>query len=205
MRDLRGYMTAAEVARVIEAAKANKRDHLFLSLLWITAARVSELLMLMPSDVLWNDDKLIMTILKRKRPMKAMKRVPHAAIKELHDYFSTVPMKPKDRFFPFSRQNAVLIVRRYCAAVGIYKIGDKKPHPHHFRHSRAIDMVKHGVPIPVIQQFLGHVSIGSTSFYVQFGTNDQTSELDRYWSEKPTKINKSGPDPIDEIVNRVKP
>jgi len=39
--------------------------------------------------------------------------------------------------------------------------------PHTFRHSFAVNAVLHGVPLPVIKQWLGHRNIQSTEIYTQ--------------------------------------
>lgn len=43
---------------------------------------------------------------------------------------------------------------------------EKRVHPHGFRHSRAVDLVKRGTPLPVIQAAYGHTSLQTTQTYV---------------------------------------
>ncbi len=41
-----------------------------------------------------------------------------------------------------------------------------------FRHSYAINMVRHGVDIQRVQQALGHSSMGTTAVYLKFNDKD---------------------------------
>jgi integrase/recombinase XerD len=56
-----------------------------------------------------------------------------------------------------------MIVKRYGRVIGRPSI-----HPHTFRHSFAINSVRHGVDIRRLQQVVGHMSINTTAFYLQF-------------------------------------
>lgn len=44
--------------------------------------------------------------------------------------------------------------------------------PRIIRHSRAVEMLRHGVPLPVLQTILGHQSIELTSHYLNFQDED---------------------------------
>jgi len=44
--------------------------------------------------------------------------------------------------------------------------------PRGLRHSRAIELLRHGVPIPVVQKILGHSSINLTAQYCDFSAQD---------------------------------
>jgi integrase/recombinase XerD len=43
---------------------------------------------------------------------------------------------------------------------------DKRVHPHALRHTHAFEVTMEGVPVPVIQQQLGHASLETTSRYL---------------------------------------
>jgi integrase/recombinase XerD len=58
------------------------------------------------------------------------------------------------------------IINRYGAVIG------KNIRPHIFRHSFAINSVRHGVDIRGLQQVLGHSSINTTAVYLQFNDKD---------------------------------
>ena len=41
-------------------------------------------------------------------------------------------------------------------------------HPHVLRHTRAIELIRNGVPISAVQQLPGHASITTTFVYLRF-------------------------------------
>lgn len=43
---------------------------------------------------------------------------------------------------------------------------EKRVHPHALRHSRAYDMMKNGIAVPIIQRALGHASLSTTATYL---------------------------------------
>jgi site-specific recombinase XerD len=45
-------------------------------------------------------------------------------------------------------------------------------HPHSFRHSFAINMVRQGTDLRRVQQLLGHTNLNTTAVYLQFKDAD---------------------------------
>jgi site-specific recombinase XerD len=43
---------------------------------------------------------------------------------------------------------------------------EKRVHPHGLRHTHAYELMMEGVPVPIIQQQLGHTSLATTDRYV---------------------------------------
>jgi integrase len=52
---------------------------------------------------------------------------------------------------------------RVAARVGI----EKRVHPHGLRHTHSYELMMEGVPVPVIQQQLGHASLATTDRYLR--------------------------------------
>jgi site-specific recombinase XerD len=70
------------------------------------------------------------------------------------------------RPFSISQQWARELVKRYGAVIGAHV------HPHSFRHSFAINIVRHWVDIRRLQQVLGQASMGTTAVCLQFNDKD---------------------------------
>ena len=82
------------------------------------------------------------------------------------------PSSFKENLKPITRQRAFQIVRRLGKKAGVEIVGEKKIHPHHFRHTRAIDFAKRmktPADLRKLQMVLEHESIGMTEQYLQFG------------------------------------
>ena len=72
------------------------------------------------------------------------------------------------------------LLRRLADRVGI----DKRVHPHGLRHTHAYELMMEGVPMPIIQQQLGHVSLATTDRYLSHIAPRQVIETmgQREWS-----------------------
>jgi len=60
---------------------------------------------------------------------------------------------------------------------------EKSYPPHSMRHSTASHMLEAGVPIVVIKNFLGHVSLQTTQIYAELSQNTVDKHL-KEWNEK---------------------
>jgi len=67
------------------------------------------------------------------------------------------------RGWPWSSAAARAELRRTAVAARV-----RRPFaPHQLRHAHAVEMVREGVPLVVIQRQLGHSNLGITSIYLQ--------------------------------------
>jgi site-specific recombinase XerD len=53
-------------------------------------------------------------------------------------------------------------LKAYAAQAGI----DKRVHPHGFRHTHAVELLREGAPLTVIQKQLGHSNLATTARYL---------------------------------------
>ena len=53
------------------------------------------------------------------------------------------------------------------------------------RHSRAVELLRQGVPLPVVQKLLGHASVVLTSGYYAFSEDDSKRILNHYIQKEP--------------------
>ena len=57
--------------------------------------------------------------------------------------------------------------------------GIKAANPHRFRHTFAVDMVREGMPIPILMRLMGHTNIEMTMRYVNLSAEDVREEFEK--------------------------
>ncbi len=186
MRDLRGYLRPDEVKKVIDHA-GNFRDHLMLRLLWVTGCRVSELLMLTVKDVNYQDRTVTLWTLKRKKGREYQRIVPidQRTLNMIKEYCRKYRIK-RGRLFDLSSRRVEQIVYEAGKAAGIRRVGGKKLHPHHFRHSHCVAWVRENPTMEglrKLQQRVGHASLATTAHYLQFAVEEQKKEVESIFGE----------------------
>lgn len=174
-KNLPKYLSAEEVRRVVEQTKT-PRDRLLLELLWQTGLRISEALKLTPESVDFNGGILKAPTLKRRKPMVRPIPLKPGLLGELARHVASRKIGEHDRLFAIGRTRSFQIVRAACLAAGIER---GRSHPHVFRHAFAITCVLQGVPIPVLNQWLGHAGLESTLVYSKVLAVDSRQFHDR--------------------------
>lgn len=69
-------------------------------------------------------------------------------------------------------------IQRYVKKSGVEAGITKNVHPHIFRHTRAMFLLKNGVPLEKIQKLLGHSNISTTQIYAHIDMDDVQSTVD---------------------------
>lgn len=198
MKDLKGYLSEDQVDSIINATK-NPRDRLILQIMYRCGRRVSEVLMITKDDILWDEDKIIFNILKRKKAVKEMKPVDGETMRLLREYVDNPgfeglrkPME-NETLFPVSRQYVFKLIRKLGKGVGIEYVGKKRLHPHHLRHSFAVHQVRTNVKtaedLRKLQMYMAHANISTTSHYLQFSP-DELRSLVSHWDKEKGKDDK---------------
>jgi integrase/recombinase XerD len=192
MKDLKGYLSEGQVASLIDSA-SNLRDRLILQVMYRCGRRVSEVLMMTKDDILWDEDKIIFNILKRKKPVKEMKPVDGETMALLRQYVESPDISglrkrmDGDLLFPVSRQYVFKLIRKLGKQVGIEYVGKKRLHCHHLRHSFAVHQVRTNVKtaedLRKLQMYMAHANISTTSHYLQFSP-DELRSLVSHWEKK---------------------
>lgn len=166
MKDITNYLEKPHVDAMLQAAaECSTRDYLMLRLLWRTGIRVNELRHIRPADI--EPHNRVVNVTKAKGGKQRRVPLDDETITQLESYVKEKGIVDIDLIFPLSKQWIRALVHRYGLAIGKDGI-----HPHTFRHSFAINSVRHGVDIRRLQQVLGHASMSTTAVYLQFNDRD---------------------------------
>lgn len=192
MRDPKGYLTIEELTRLLKVTKAKSfRDFVLLFTIYKSGRRVSEVLNLKRDDIDFENGKILWTILKRRVPLRKWFEVDEELLKILQEYVTLYKIYGDSKLFKISRQRVHQIMRKRCAEIGIFKIGEKKPHAHHLRHSFAVHYIQANKPtiegLRTLQMYMGHANINSTFFYMQFAKDlykEQLSKMPKLLKEE---------------------
>ena len=161
-------------------SEKHKRYFLLVEFLYRTGGRIDEVLTVKPSDVNLATNSIRLKTLKQGKDKKTgiqrekYRIIPlHADLRDAYMQYlldMNISTRSEDLLFPLSRQVIDLYLK---------KIQDKlefKVHAHKFRHTFAVKAIMDNVPLNVLQQWLGHSSVFTTSIYTQI-TGMDTSEI----------------------------
>lgn len=94
------------------------------------------------------------------------------AKKAIRVYLSMLEEEAEDLLFPITIRCAQIMVAKRAKEAGV----EKKVTPHIFRHSLATDLLRKGVDIRFVSEFLGHRSINNTMIYTHV-VNEQLRSI----------------------------
>ncbi len=165
MKHITDYLEKTQIDEMLTAARScSERDYLMMRILWRSGIRINELLNLRPRDIEYHN--LVINVVKAKGGKQRRVPLDVITLAELREYIHKHDIAQDACLFPISQQWARGLIKRYGQCIG------KHVHPHTFRHSYAINMVRHGVDIRRLQQVLGHTSMSTTAVYLQFNDKD---------------------------------
>ena len=164
--------------------KSDRRNRALLVFLYETAARVQEAKLVKVSDLNLCADTPYVTLRgkggKYRNVPLTEKAVAHlrAHLLEFHGarpdpsaplFYSVI----HGRMCALSSDTFEKMIRRYSAACESDGVSmPERPHCHMLRKTRAIDLHRAGMPLPHIQQLLGHESMSTTSGFYAFAMLD---------------------------------
>ena len=174
LKKIPDYFTEEEADALVDAAPSYPTRMAFRIMLR-TGLRVSEALALRRVDLRLDQDPPIIVVQTDSPGNKARRGrevpVPADLVESLRDLAS---FHSKDRYQPMlnlSRQWVGQVMKDTAAQIGI---DPARAHPHALRHTYGRNCVLRGVPIPVLQKWLGHASMVDTQRYVELaGTHHE--------------------------------
>jgi integrase len=182
----RKYLTKTERQAFMDAARRAAHEiETFCLTLAHTGARNSEVLALVPLRIDMSANAIIIESLK-KRKRGAYRAVPVPSellirLNEVHGLFDRRfdPDLSRARIWNWSRTTAWNRVKTLMAAAGIVK-GPAMPKA--LRHAFGVGGTQSGVPLNIIQRWLGHADIQTTAIYTDVMGDEERMLADRMWA-----------------------
>lgn len=191
------YLAVDGVALILSQpdmrTKSGLRDVMILTMLYDTAARVSELASIRVGDIRLNVPSTI--VLHGKGNKDRIVPVSDNTASLIQRYISCFKLdgiENKDKFLfqnrtgrQFTRAGIAYVLKKYVDAAR-----EKSPEviplkfsPHCMRHSKAMHLLQAGVAIIYIRDFLGHSSINTTEVYAKADEKTKRDALEKAYSK----------------------
>ncbi|MBQ9257913.1 MAG: tyrosine-type recombinase/integrase [Acidaminococcaceae bacterium] len=187
------YMSEAAVKALMEApdvsTTAGLTDQFMMVMLYDTGARIQEILSLRLCDL--KIDKTPTAIIHGKGGKTRIVPLMPETVKHLKKYLSVLHPDEhmhSESYLFFTRHKGQKVqmcddtaryrIQRY-AAVAKENCPDvpDNPHPHMWRHTRAMHLYQHGMDLERISQWLGHSQLETTLIYAHSDTEDKRKAI----------------------------
>lgn len=179
----RKYLTPEERARFLGAAWRCERAELrtlCLTLAW-TGCRISEALALTERCIEIEAGFIAVTTLKRRSRVPVIREIPIPPdlITELIAVHGIDGTHPDRRLWTFSRSRAWALIKQVMrtanVADGIHAT------PKGLRHGFGLHAIRSGVPLNLVQKWLGHARMETTAIYLDAVGPEERAMAERMW------------------------
>ena len=183
------YLEPGEVEAILaqpdRSTIEGMRDHVLLSLLYNSGARIQEALDLCPKAIRFEAPYCV-RLYGKGRKERICPLWPET-VTLLRKLLERQPRAPDERIFvnrygvPLGASGVRYKLASYVAAAAnaTPTLRSKHVTPHSFRHATAVHLVAAGVDITVIRSWLGHVSLDTTNHYAQANLETKRKALEQ--------------------------
>jgi integrase len=181
----RKYLTTAERSRFLTAALSCPRADLrtLCLILLHTGCRISEALAITPRAIERQAGFVAIRSLKKRKRTAVIREVPVPV--DLFDALAeTHTLEERDRhLWGFTRFRGWQLVKAVMRDASIAE----GPHmtPKGLRHSFGIHAIRSGVPLNLVQRWLGHASMTTTAIYLDALGEEEREIAARMWATAP--------------------
>ena len=185
-RGHRKYLTTAErTAFLIAAEEAPREVRTLCGLLAHTGCRLSEALWLTADRVDLRADLVVFETLKKRRSgVYRAVPVPHALVDMLDLVHGLRPLQGRSdrgrhhRLWSWSRMTGW---RRVCEVMARAAVRGPQASPKGLRHGFGVAAVTAGVPLNLVQKWLGHAQLSTTAIYADAVGEEEHAIAARMW------------------------
>lgn len=178
----RKYLTASEVDAFVESSgKFDVGIKAFSMMLAYTGCRISEALALTTDSIDFEAQHIVFKCLKKRGKLvfRAVP-VPSAYLRLLARWIATRSSKHAP-LWSWSRMTAY---RRICDVMRSAKVDGSYATPKGLRHAFGVRAIQAGVPLTLVQRWLGHADIKTTAIYTSAMGDEERQIAARMWRTK---------------------
>jgi site-specific recombinase XerD len=186
----RKYVNADERARIIAVLERLEPGRaLFVGTLLWTGARISEVLALTPASFQVASGIVALRTLKRRRFAVREVPMPTELMEALDAHFGLGRAQREEgastsRLWAFCRVTAWRIVASVMAEAGVK---GQPACPRGLRHGFGVGTLQAGVPVTLVQRWLGHARLSTTAIYAEVSGPEEQAFAERYWRSMPRR------------------
>lgn len=176
----RKYLSPSELRDFIKETKRyDPRLGTFCSFLAQSGCRISEALSITPRQFDFENSRVIVESLKKRRN-GVFREVPipvELGI-QVENYCATHGIRGDEKIWTFSRMTAY---RHVCLIMEQMGLSGASASPKGLRHGFAIEAIQSGVPLNIVQRWLGHASMTTTAIYASATGPEERKLADLMW------------------------
>ena len=182
---LRKYLTAEErKIFLLEAEKGSRELRTFCCVLVHTGCRISEALALTPEHLDLSEGVIVFESLKKRRKgiFRAVPIPPSLsdALELVHDIRKKKRSKAKQKpIWTWSRSSAWRYIKAVMDDAGIGE--GPWASPKGLRHGFGVEAVSQGIPLNMLQKWLGHAQLSTTAIYANAVGEEEKNIAARMW------------------------
>lgn len=164
------YLNPEEIDKILDCAKGLNLSHwMILQMLWESGVRSAELTYLKIEDIIPASGNYPSVIMVKVAKGGNSRNVPLSDnMLNLITVFLNGRKKGYIFLNKYGKKLSTTAIRqiayRYSKLAGVNRF---QVHPHTFRHSRAVELLKKGMTINELQHFLGHKDLTTTIIYLK--------------------------------------
>jgi integrase/recombinase XerD len=183
-RGERKYLNREERSRFLRSAEELDADRcLFALVLAWTGGRVSEVLALTPASFQIDTGIVVITTLKRRKLVVREVPIPPKLMARLDRYFGLRRLQrgersARQRLWPWHRVTAWRLVKHVML---LAQVAGRQACPRGLRHGFGVGALQSGVPLHLIQRWMGHARLSTTAIYMNVCGPEERDFAERFW------------------------